>query len=252
MKRTTDEFINAILLAVLGLWLTACQQMPVPSLKKVSQPERNLNTPAYFENALAWDTTENRRIFFSCRGTLGTEGCKLYMNVHDAPPNIPGNFNRADVKDALRHGSEQWQNAIQEGGIECRTMIRFESAGEDLFTENPRIDVIFDEVMAAGTARGNVLVTVDPDTRKFLHVRMRIATTHLKDGSLKTMAREDYFSTFTHEFGHAYGIYCFDNCEGHSPNPNDVMFTPNRYTTLSEGDKQTILRIMTSDAFYTP
>lgn len=252
MKNTSKNCMNAIILVVLGLWLTTCQQMVVQSPGEAPQPERELDTPAYFEDALAWDSTEHRWIFFSWRGTLGADGCKLYINVHDDPQTIPGNFNSRDVKDALRHGSEQWRNAIREGGIQCQTLIRFESEGEELFTENPRIDVIFDEVMAAGTARGNVLVTIDSAARKFLHVRMRIATTHLKNGVMTTMSREDYFITFTHEFGHAYGIYCFDNCEGHSPNPNDVMFTPNRYATLSDGDKQTILRIMTGSAFYTP
>ncbi len=252
MKRTTNGFRNLILLAMFGSWLTTCQQMPVQSPRKAPQPERELNTPAYLEDALAWDSTENRWIFFSWRGTLGTDGCKLYINVHDAPGEVPENFNSTDVKAALRYGSEQWRNAIREGGIDCQMMLRFASEGEELFTENPRIDVIFDEVMAAGTARGNVLVTVDTAARKFLHVRMRIATTHLKNGVMTTMCREDYFITFTHEFGHACGIYCFDNCEGHSPNPNDVMYTPSRYATLSDGDKQTILRIMSSDAFYKP
>ncbi len=241
-----------IILLMLALWPGGCSGPASAPVAPQPVSSRIVDTPAYLEQALARDEQENRFIFFSWRGTLGTEGCRLPVYVYDAPANVPSTFDAEAVRAGITHGSNQWKQAVRDLGIPCETVIAYESAGALPFSEEPRIEIRFNEALAAGVARGNVLVEVEEEPRKFRRVRMRIATIAAKENGLSPLNREDYLKIFTHEFGHAFGIYCFGSCQGHSTNSNDVMFSSNRYSTLSLGDKATLTAIITGEAYYIP
>jgi hypothetical protein len=213
--------------------------------------ERDINTPAYHEQALKWNTSETRWEFFSWRGTRGADGCEIHINVYNGAGSVPANFNTNAAREALINARDIWTQAIREAGITCESVIKFESEGQTLFTSLPRIDVYFVRQINSGSARSATTVTFHRSTRQFSRVEISIATEYVGNGKTKSMARDDYMSTSAHGFGHAVGIFCFGECQG-SPNKNDVMYNPSRYWTLSNGDKATIGFIYQGDAYYKP
>ena len=156
------------------------------------------------------------------------------------------------MTEAVINARDIWTQAIRDAGVACEAVTRFEGEGQTLFTSLPRIDVYFVRQVNSGSNRGATTITLHPFGRTFSRVDISIATEYVSNGQTKNMSRDDYMCTSAHEFGHAVGILCFGGCPGHSPNPNDVMYSPSRYWTLSNGDKTTIGFIYQGEAYYKP
>ena len=248
------HYCRALAFAIMvmaGIFFWGCKQNPTGT-DTPSPIQRDINTPAYHERVLKWNASENRREYFSWLGTRGAEGCEIFMNIHDGPGSVPGNFNATAAQEALRNARDIWTQAIADAGISCEIVTSSQREGQTLFTGLPRIDLRFVRQIQNGSTRGAAGVTLNRNARQFSRVEINIATEYVMNGQTEIMTHNDYMSTSAHEFGHALGIFCLGACEVHSPHKNDVMYSPSRYWTLSHGDKATLEFIYGGEAYYKP
>lgn len=248
MRHKRRSLTQGSIASLIVLFFAGCGDSEVTPPK----PGRDLNTPNYVNEAIEWNSSLGRYVYFSWKGTRGSAGCEIHINVHDGVHSAPPSFNGTYARPALINARREWVRAIRDAGIECETVTRFESEGQSFSSRLPRIDVHFLETSSGGSARGGVRVTADDNTRTFSRVYMEIAASYGREGDLRIMNQDDYMTTLAHEFGHAFGIYKFHGGQGHSSNSNDVMYSPSSYWTLSNGDRSTIATLYSGEAYYRP
>lgn len=219
--------------------------------EEISSEERNLNTTSYFEEAIRWNGQYEQWEFFNWIGTNGPNGVSIPINVHDYPPPYPvTSYSPGLYENAITRAVQTWEGAFERIGISANIQVRYERQGDPLFTSFPRLDIYYEYEADAGKARGQLGAIVDGQQRKLKQVHMHIAQTIIRNGERKVMTEEDYLATVAHEMGHALGIYRFGGGNGHSPDKNDVMYSPSRYHTLSNGDVETLWEVYSRAPFY--
>lgn len=205
--------------------------------------EQDINTAGYAKTALNYNSSTGKYEFFSWKGTSSNGGCRIYINVHDGTSNVPSGSNLSAAKRAVISARNRWKAAIEEAGITVSSVTRFESEGDEMLSNIPRIDIYYVSTVDSDNSKGSALALINRTDLSYRGSTIRIRS-NLTESQLDI--------TTNHEFGHALGIYNLGSGLGHSNNSNDAMYTPSKYSTLTNGDKATIRTIYQGTAFYKP
>lgn len=252
-----DKFIFGmrdlrLLVLLLAITFVQCKE---EEEEEFNPDQQDVNTESYFEEVIKWNAPQERWEFFSWKGTNGANGCKIRINVHDAPmgSTVVNAFRPDLLKKGILNSIEIWGEAFEKIAIISEFQVRFASKNDALFTTFPRIDIFYEVEVDDGNSRGKLGAVADQTNRKFTHVHMHIAQlVNAPNGESRIMEENEYLSVIAHEMGHALGIYRFGGGNEHSSNKNDVMYSPSIYSKLSHGDIAVLDEVYSREAYYKP
>lgn len=240
---------------LLGLVLSGC-----PLIEEIEELQGNKEGPcdegrktdAYFASAIRHDDTRGRWIFHNWRGSGPNGSCDIYINIKDGQLPTGPEIDPAFVRQAISASAERWANVIRHMGIACVTHVLSEAQGDALTTRSPRIDVEFTPAINASGTGGRAEIEYSDASKTFSLLRVTLATMFVYGTDTVPMTKASMAPIVMHELGHALGVMGFDGASGHSPQPEDVMYSNPDCVELSSGDVETFRRIYTENAYYHP
>lgn len=241
----------AVMLSMIA-WLSGCSLIDdledaINDDDEIVHCASGRGTEIYFTDAIRYNESLDRWIFHNWKGNAADGGCDIHVNVHD-----DGIALSSTLRQAIATGATAWKNAITAAGVRCDVFVHFASDGDAGVGDSPRIDMEFVDIIAGGGIAGSTVVTANPTTRRFSHVRIQIAARIVEGSDTLAIPQSGFPALVTHEYGHALGILGFDGATGHSTEPEDVMFPATECAALSAGDIATMKEAYSRTPFYTP
>ena len=211
---------------------------PLPSTADSRRP----GTPNYLQEAILPGTT------FRWTPSAGSPVIDVPIVIHDAQGDLPARFladgmDPAEIERQVREVVALWVDAASSAGIEVRAEFAFQSRGES-FEGDPRSRVHLRFLSPiGGSFEGQASLLVDPAApERVLSAELEIRVPVLAEG----IPLAGYRALLAHEFGHALGVISDAPASGHSPDLNDVMYPVAQWSTLSDGDRSSMIELYRS------
>lgn len=211
---------------------------PLPSAADARSP----GTSNYLEKAILPGTT------FRWTPSAGSTVIDVPIVIHDGAEDLPTRFladgmDSAEIERQVREVVAMWVDAASSAGIEVRVEFAFRSRGES-FEGDPRSRVHLRFLSPLGGAfAGQASLLVDPAAPdRVLSAELEIRVPVLAEA----IPLAGYRALLAHEFGHALGVISDAPASGHSPDQNDVMYPVAQWSTLSDGDRSSMIELYRS------
>lgn len=203
---------------------------------------RNPGTSNYLQEAILPGTT------FRWTPSAGSTVIDVPIVIHDAAADLPTRFladgmDPSEIERQVREVVALWVDAASSAGIEVRPEFAFQSRGES-FDGDPRSRVHLRFLSPLGGAfEGQASLLVDPVApERVLSAELEIRVPVLAS----SIPLAGYRALLAHEFGHALGVISEAPASGHSPDLNDVMYPVAQWSTLSDGDRSSMIELYRS------
>ncbi|MHC4380660.1 MAG: M10 family metallopeptidase domain-containing protein, partial [Planctomycetota bacterium] len=200
---------------------------------------RSPGTSNYLQEAILPGTT------FRWTPSAGSTVIDVPIVVHDAPSDLPTRFladgmDPAEIERQVREVVAMWVDAASSAGVDVQPEFAFQSRGES-FEGDARSRVHLRFLSPVGGAfEGQASLLVDaqaPDQVLSAEIEIRVPVLS------EAIPLAGYRALLAHEFGHAFGVISDAPASGHSPDLNDVMYPIAQWSTLSDGDRSSMIEL---------